>query len=351
MCHLNHTTRDHPPKIVFKDAYSSVYSIDYASLSTALTYKSCFEAVQLDCPSAEAGITFEILGSCNGLICLGLYKNAAAMNNNFKDVNDICVWNPTTREYREIRIRPQYLHHPAYNKISYGFGYDSSMNDYKFVRICYWKKDDYSKLEVYPLGSDLWKTIEKIPYSFHETVDRPGLLFNGALHWIGINTTKNTQCIVSFDVNNERLTDLSIPEKTMKQVSIPEETMKQDKHVGVLTGFLCLSSTDKCRTDVWVMLDYGVKESWTKQFTFINKPYRKHEFNPLWIQNGKALMAGSTPFVLYNPKGFRFEDVLVYSSDMEKLYIRSYFYYVKSLVPLNSGTYVKKSEDSQRKHA
>lgn len=37
--------------------------------------------------------------------------------------------------------------------------------------------------------------------------------------------------------------------------------------VGVLEGCLCLlAKVDKVGVEVWVMQDYGVRESWTKRF-------------------------------------------------------------------------------------
>ncbi|XP_026410066.1 F-box protein At3g07870-like [Papaver somniferum] len=311
---------------------------DYASLSTPTTDRR-YDAVQLNYPSLhEAGlyydtIAFNILGSCYGLICLGLFRETASETNNFKEIHHICVWNPKTREYKKIPI-PRNFNHTIFNVVNYRFGYDSLVDHFKFVRIIHRKKSNHSKLEVYTLGSGLWKTIEKIPYLFHKTKrEHPGLLLNGALHWLGGTTTKNpssfsSKVIASFDIINERLID----------VSIPEETMQRYKHVGVLTDCLCLISSSTDSFDVWVMLDYGVKESWTKKFIVFNA----NVLNPLWIQNGELLMITYHNFVSYDPKDGKFEDVLVFAPKKDNIKMRnsdnaSYCYYVESLVSLNWG--------------
>ncbi|XP_026410065.1 F-box/kelch-repeat protein At3g06240-like [Papaver somniferum] len=191
------------------------------------------------------------------------------------------------------------LDHPSpYEAVTYGFGYDSSVDDYKFVRIVYRENCNHSQLEVYTLGSGLWKTIEEIPYTFSETTDRPGLLLNGAFHWLctAEKTSSSSEVIVSFDISNARLID----------VSIPEETTKQEKLVGVLTDYLCLLSSTRSRIHVWVMMDYGVKDSWDKLFNF--ESYNL-EWSPLWIQNSEIFMAAKNESFSYDPK----KDILRYA--------------------------------------
>ncbi|XP_026377790.1 F-box/kelch-repeat protein At3g06240-like [Papaver somniferum] len=295
--------------------------------------------MQLDHPSPyEAGIQFgsiefDILGSCDGLICLGLYRASPI---DLKEINNICVWNPITREYKNIQIRPPYFYHSILNVTTYGFGYDSSVDDYKFVRIVYPENCNHSQLEVYTLGSGLWKAIEEIPYTFRETTDRPGLLLNGALHWLctAKNTFFSSEVIFSFDISNARLID----------VPIPEETMEQEKHVGVLTDNLCLMSSARSRIDVWVMMDYGVDDSWAKLFNF--KSYNL-ELTPLWIRNSEILLAIKNEFVSYDPKDDKLQCAYVFAPAKNYLELKKsdnagYCYYLKSLVSLKSGTCVEK---------
>ncbi|XP_026377792.1 F-box/kelch-repeat protein At3g06240-like [Papaver somniferum] len=340
--------------------YPSVSEGDYTSLPTSSTERLYYDAAQLDYPSEE-----------------GLYSRTPDLEDN-EEINNICVWNPTTREYKykKFAIPPSEFYYceldcdyvDAYCNFSNGFGYDSSMDDYRFVKIDHHKRKKFYKLEVYTLGSGVWKTIEKIPYSFREKDfysnknDHPGLFLNGALHWLGFSatTTKKTsssQLIVTFDINNERLTDLSIPEETKKQRSTYGhmdlymfEFMQQDSiynHIGVLKDCLCLIHRGPFYIEVWVMLDYGVKESWTKQFAFNSRSARCDPVYPLWNENGYILMVGDNSFVLYDRKDdeVKHVDVVAVAKDNIKLKKSNnaiYCYYMESLVPLNSGTYVEK---------
>ncbi|KAF3653935.1 hypothetical protein FXO38_15408, partial [Capsicum annuum] len=57
--------------------------------------------------------------------------------------------------------------------------------------------------------------------------------------------------------------------------------------------------------DVWVVKEYGNKESWTKVFT-VNYPYQQdyYQFSPsLCLSNtGEILLIFGSTFMIYNPK-------------------------------------------------
>ncbi|XP_026377672.1 F-box/kelch-repeat protein At3g06240-like [Papaver somniferum] len=142
-----------------------------------------------------------ILGSCNGAICL------ATSGRPFDIDYRLCIWNPLTREYKRILANVDVKD----RCLRCGFGYDSNNEDYRFVRIFDdLERTGYFKAQVYNLKSDSW-TIQSIPYLFpFGGTLCPSVLSDGALHWLGVTTTKetNSEIIVSFDISNERFIDV-----------------------------------------------------------------------------------------------------------------------------------------------
>ncbi|XP_026443496.1 F-box/kelch-repeat protein At3g06240-like [Papaver somniferum] len=123
--------------------------------------------------------------------------------------------------------------------------------------------DNFSEVYLYTAGS--WSRGQNIPYSCSDGTDV--VLLNGVLHWLGEtvhwtgDTATREETIISFDINSEKFMDLPFPEGTM---TCPEQRLD----VQVLGDSLCLvSSVRKVRVDVWVTQSYGVRESWTKEFT------------------------------------------------------------------------------------
>ncbi|XP_026378490.1 F-box/kelch-repeat protein At3g06240-like [Papaver somniferum] len=200
--HIRHHT---PPK------NRMIYPIDYGSLSLTETQQNyyCQGAIAMDFPfEYEASLAwmkkrrkvettvFEILGSCNGLICLGISTGMYK----FEEDDSICIWNPVTSEYKTISLALC-----DFYSVRYEFGYDSNIDDYKLVRVSDDENTDSFKIEVYTLGSDSWSTIQTpVPYSF------PADVSNNTT-----NQKSSSEVIVSFHVSSERLVDLSLPEEAM----------------------------------------------------------------------------------------------------------------------------------------
>ncbi|XP_026443429.1 F-box/kelch-repeat protein At3g06240-like [Papaver somniferum] len=266
--HLNIATKNHlrNRKIMigvydtdFK-ADNIFYSIDYASLLSP-TSSRCDGAVLMDYPNDYNAITDDnihsIIGSCNGLILLWAEPSET-----------LYLWNPSTREYREIIGAPT-----AVKNLSYGFGYDAKTDNYKLVCIATGFSndigvlDDFSEVYLYIAGS--WSRGQNIPYSCSDGTE--AVLLNGVLHWLGEtvhwtgDTATHEETIICFDINSEKFMDLPFPEGTMTS---PEQSLD----VQVLGDSLCLVSiVGKVRVDVWVMQNYGVRESWTKELTITHE--------------------------------------------------------------------------------
>ncbi|XP_026420483.1 F-box protein At4g22390-like [Papaver somniferum] len=140
-----------------------------------------------------------------------------------------------------------------------GLGYDSVSDDYKFVCIISNLTLNQSEAKIYSLRSNLWKPIQQISYVLSPQSHKYGVFCNGALHWLSSSLPK-------------ALIALHMTEELIRVISPPENP--NFEHIGdtacidVLDG--CLGML-YCNVDlgfeVWLMKDYGKKESWTKFYS------------------------------------------------------------------------------------
>ncbi|XP_059456610.1 F-box/kelch-repeat protein At3g06240-like [Corylus avellana] len=199
-----------------------------------------------------------IVGSSNGLLCLNICYN-----------DGYVFWNPSIRKAiylpdPSIRFSShgQFLH-------SLGFGYDPTTDDFKLVRVAYLEGITETvppPVEIYTLRTGAWRfvTAPGPPYVIDEW---PLSVFvNGAVHWLAHtpwNKGDFRNVIVSFDMGAEAFHEMDLP-----------ESLQGSEHlnvtVAVLDGLLALAPCNgwwgEESHSVWVMKEYGVVESWTKQF-------------------------------------------------------------------------------------
>jgi|UniRef100_A0A2N9IC48 F-box interacting protein len=222
-----------------------LYSSDFDSLDTA---------IELDHPLKTPHYETEIVGSCNGLLCLSNKKE------------DVALWNPSTRKYKKLPVTTLQFAPDGYdfsqNTVS-GFGYDETSDDYKVVRSLRLNlaENSSSGSEVYSLKNDSWRRLPDYPYNLRY-LRSFAMLVSGALHWQVTSKAESnrTNLILAFDLGVEEYRLVPHPDLSDKGSQMT---------VGVLGG--CLTMCNNCyfthRLDVWVMKDYGVKESWTKLFS------------------------------------------------------------------------------------
>ncbi|KAE8724388.1 Inositol transporter 4 [Hibiscus syriacus] len=189
----------------------------------------------------------EILGSCNGLLCI---RNI---------VEDMAIWNPCTRKYQVL----PYLR--SCKGYVCGFGHDPIKDDYKVVKIIQLERADGDKpleteVKVCSLKRNRWRKIQGIPCvsSFPTT---NGIFAGGALHWV---LTRKVDLLVT-----NMIIALNLAAESYSEVPQPEyDDDIFQLNVGVLGGCLCVvANHGDARVDVWVMKEYGVKKSWTILFS------------------------------------------------------------------------------------
>ncbi|MFQ6620100.1 hypothetical protein Gotur_000193 [Gossypium turneri] len=157
---------------------------------------------------------FDVVGTCNGLLCLSdsLYNDA------------LYVYNPFTMDFMELPKSRQY----SDQEVVFGFGFHPKTKQYKVVKIVYYRNtssSSYSRarrvvypqsdVQVFTLGTSAWRSLGKVAY---QLIRRPSeALVNGRLHWV---------------------------------------------------SFLAAAVYGNYgKLEIWVMKDYNVKESWIKEFS------------------------------------------------------------------------------------
>ncbi|XP_059630156.1 F-box/kelch-repeat protein At3g06240-like [Cornus florida] len=216
----------------------------------------------------------EIIGSCNGLICMEV------------DFEFIYVFNPSTRESKQI---PD-CDFPC----DIGFGYDHCSDDYKLVKIT------SNSMCVYSLRIGSWRKVQDFP-KYSVNVFGNGMQLNGAIHWLCLkNDSDYTFEITAFSLVDEKLCKIPMP------TSVTDFNVASQ--LGVFEG--CLSVLP-CDDAFWVMKEYGVKQSWTK---FVIKNSFSDILESLSLLNydeALLLIVYCTKLVSYNYRKRRYESIVV----------------------------------------
>ncbi|PIA28135.1 hypothetical protein AQUCO_07200046v1 [Aquilegia coerulea] len=264
----------------------------------ALDYNACHKAMKLYLPVKRilrGHYCYKVFGICNGLVCLANLSGSLKVH----------VWNPLIRDHITIPSSPIPSVYPDYERHGFGFLHDT--NEYKLIRIvctpefkCSEPHEYSSHVSVYTLGTDSWRTLEPISYRLCEG---SGALINEALHWLAARPTDSLSwsSILSFDLKDEVFQE------------IPQPNGFEDYHcshyvkVGELYGLLCIFCIlPREDVQIWVMKEYGVVDSWTKQFK-IERPkvrYCPYSLQPLGLANNGEIILQKDMWQLfsYNPK-------------------------------------------------
>ncbi|TYI12900.1 hypothetical protein E1A91_A08G021800v1 [Gossypium mustelinum] len=290
LCHLSRwcSSIDNPDFIKHHLSHSLKTNTNHSLLLRHCGYH--FFSVNYD--SLKTTQTLKILGSCNGLLALE------------NDNQRIFLWNQSTRKSQVLPSTEIGLA----GFTCYGFGYDPISDDYKVVRM-----------------------LNK----------RFGFLANNAIHWRGFKTPQSgKESLAGFDLASEEF----------RSVELPDFCLDEPFWFGIeaLGGYLCLSAVHSelgdIVADVWIMKEYGVKESWIKLISWNQPHYIPSVVVPLaFSKNGKKVLFNigykwfsfgeRDKFVWYDVGSERVENVETRGLP-SKLDVHLY---VESLVPLNSN--------------
>ncbi|EOY06305.1 hypothetical protein QUC31_016345 [Theobroma cacao] len=230
------------------------------------------------------------MNACNGLLCLvGAEKDSS-----------FYVCNPILGEF--ITIQPPYK--GRHRGTFWGLGYSAVTNQYKVLQSYYPAIESAERhvvAEIYTIGTGSWRSIGNAPT---DTVALPFNAFlNGTLHWFPC-TPNGSEFIHSFDFETEQFGTLPPPDHFREE----DKKFTNYARIGVLGGCLfIIYFTNSIRFDIWVMKEYGVKESWTKQFVIENLYPKQGSwdfYEPMVVlNNGEILMLyNNDAVVCYNQK-------------------------------------------------
>ena len=201
---------------------------------------------------------FDVVLSCDGLLLL---------------CDSLCnvayIYNPFTGDYKMLpTLETQYPN----QKAVLGFGVCPATKEYKIVKIIYYYHKPEgrariglfgpplypkSEVQVLTLGSPSWRILGKAPQYLDNSPSRA--LVSGNLHWlIRPLRYRPRREIISFDLADEQFKEVPKPEVVRFYNSSYLAELN-----GRLSGVLCLNYGE---LDIWVMKEYGVKESWVKEF-------------------------------------------------------------------------------------
>ncbi|XP_058203815.1 F-box/kelch-repeat protein At3g23880-like [Rhododendron vialii] len=263
-------------RLLLLSLLSHEFAVKSCSLHAVLQEHSD-TAVDLDYPLEAPHCKVRIYGFCNGLACIGTERI-------------VFLWNPCTRKSKRL---------PAVERgarfIMYAFGYVESIDDYKVVGFfCNVGTCGFNvEVMMYTLKTDSWRSI--VEFSNCLPLFGSGICVNGVLHWTA--SGESHKVIVSLDLLKE----------TFGEVLLPDY---RDGHSQLMlhfvSGCLCLvCDYDGICAEVWVMKEYGIRESWTK---LVVVPYVAHPSNcpysePLCIlKNGDVLLDILTHLVRFHPR-------------------------------------------------
>ncbi|XP_009614007.2 F-box protein At3g07870-like [Nicotiana tomentosiformis] len=152
------------------------------------------------------------------------------------------AFHPITKEYKEIKI--------VYYAILYH-------DDPWLLQI------STSEVQVFTLGGNSWRSIGEASYQINGS---QGYMLNRKMHWLtrlGSCHGRHDRLIVSFDLAKEVFGE------------VPKVDFNLDLRIGkfplaVLRGCLAVSVTlphqNGGGTEIWLMKEYNVKESWVKEY-------------------------------------------------------------------------------------
>nr|GFA97310.1 hypothetical protein [Tanacetum cinerariifolium] len=189
----------------------------------------------------------QLVGSSNGLVCISCYAT-----------NFLVVY-PSTREVKELISHPD----DSYRVLVYvsGFGYDSSIDDFKVVIGHRCNPNDHLRFFVLELKTNIWRPLKPniwrwfVVESDYEYLEGNGILCNGELHWL--HRDIRNYVIVSFDLSKEVFKIKTLP------------NLDDKWNLGTVKDRLCVfcfpntDSKKKDKIEIWVMRNDQV--SWERK--------------------------------------------------------------------------------------
>jgi F-box interacting protein len=192
----------------------------------------------------------QIVGSCDGIICFSI------------DQYHSLLWNPSIGKFKKLRSLRNHRRKDSYTM--YGFGHDHLSDSYKVVVVFCCesligrrRSAGYkTKVKVHTPGTNYWRRIKDFPPCV--PFNNSGKFVSGTLNWPGLDASGSSFLIISLDLGNESYQEFLPPDYGGK--------VGHALILDVLRDCLCIFTHIDIFSEVWIMKEYGNRESWTKLF-------------------------------------------------------------------------------------
>ncbi|CAN4105034.1 unnamed protein product [Withania somnifera] len=273
---------------------------------------------------------YRIVGSCKSILCLS--------DDLFGYSNVLLLWNPAICRCLRLPMPPHDCSKKGASFSMVGFGFDMESKDYKVVKMNYVHSQGACLMppivEIFSLSPGIWKQFDGfVPETCTVEQLYKQAVVQGKVHWIGykINRERNRveNLIVAFDLSDEIFVELQLPDCLVNGPPMQMNTAEFGESLAIY-HYDYYTWTPSC--SIWVMKEYGVAESWSKEF---NVPLDPKPGKILGFRNdGEILLTRNTgQLVSYNPRTHEQTDVGIVGTE------NSFFMgtYEESLVLLNEG--------------
>ncbi|GER56475.1 F-box and associated interaction domains-containing protein [Striga asiatica] len=232
----------------------------------------------LEFPFRSINPFFTIVGACNGLICLS--------DDRMYYTPTIILWNPLLKK-SVLLPKPDPIHNfcGTFSQ-SLGFGFDLISTDYKVVRIAYADHISVRRplVELYELSTHEWRDLSFLALDHVIYSKSRSAYVNGATHWV-TRHVDSYDLVLSFHMSNEVFSEVLLP------CSLTDDDLAVVKDLLVLNDSLALILSSMSSFCVWVMKEYGVRESWSKHLSFDLRSLGERLVRPLWVRKGGGILA------------------------------------------------------------
>ncbi|KAJ9552157.1 hypothetical protein OSB04_016202 [Centaurea solstitialis] len=220
-----------------------------------------------------------------------------------------------------IDLQEQRFRREFYAAIVYGFGVSSLTGEYKVVRTFQEQHGlGVVQAEVYTLGTGRWRTLGPVGYWRNEILQFYGPFLNNHCHWI-----VNDNQICTFDLDKETFQFFPSP---------PSVEVNHGQSLGILKGCLCKLDTDYSELTIWVMKEYGIKNSWHKQVVEKRQTIQWPVCEPIHLitglKDGSFLMVFENKLCVFDPRSRTIEDTYMFDPDLSGLAYRPSFVKLQS---------------------
>jgi F-box interacting protein len=249
----------------------------------------CASQTPLNLPPALP--SFSVVASCNGLLCLWNW--------------DLYLWNPATpSELKALPAAPSLCRGYDLGFYHVGFGFDSVSNDFKVVKLFDGDRVGLLEAEMYSLKSGCWRPLD-VSESLEFRVVSQSAAMDGVFLWYdGEGPPYLSDSIVAFDFSKEEFVKMKFPDDSFFYASSSHDNDEFTRFLTKLKGSVAMivvpiGVKEYMYLDIWVMLEFGVSESWTRLLG-IELPLHLERPLGFW-KNGELFMQNSEgQVVLYD---------------------------------------------------